>query len=152
MEKPAHDSFSNPNAPIISGKKDRCEYPVKFVRYVKHTKRNDPTAPPTVRVEYHVNLLTHFCEWICPEHDGYAHKLFKKWWRDHATHPESEPPADVDEAIFLAQEGALKEPGFITVETEVGKKYPRIVSYQYPDDNLPKVMEEEENYDDEIPF
>ena len=151
-EKPAHDSYSNPDAPILSGKKDRCEYPVKFVRYVKHTKRNDPTSPPTVRIEYHVNVFTHFCEWICPEHDGYAHKKFKQWWREHATHPESELPVDVDDAIFLAQEGALKEPGFITVETEVGKKYPKIVGYQYPEGNLPKVMEDDEDYDDEVPF
>ena len=120
--------------------------PVTRVDYHEHRKRGDPGAPPTVRVEYQVDMLTKFCEWLCPEHIGYARKKFEQWWRKHA--PGCELPRDVHETLFLANEGAVLIPETITVETETGKKFPRIVGYTFPEKELPDPADETE----EIPF
>ncbi len=143
---PGHKGRFDPKAPVLSGEKEKTICHVTRVDYHEHRKRGDPGAPPTVRVEYQVDMLTKFCEWLCPEHIGYARKKFEQWWRKHA--PSCELPRDVHETLFLANEGAVLIPETITVETETGKKFPRIVGYTFPEKELPDPADETE----EIPF
>lgn len=85
----------------------------------------DYGAPPTMRVEYHCGM-TVYREWICFEHTGYARARAEEWWRARSNEP---VPETVDEAIDLADAGALAPTLAITVERRAGEKYDRVVGY-----------------------
>ena len=130
---------------ILSGEITDTEYAVQSVRYSVHEKRNaEPGAPRTMKIEYRINMLQSFSEWICPEHGGYVKQKFIHWWRKHA--PGCDLPHDAQDAVWLATEGALEWPTHITVRTVSGEKYPKIIGYRYPEkqQDLPSL--------DEIPF
>ena len=130
---------------ILSGEITDTEYAVQSVRYSVHEKRNaEPGAPRTMKIEYRINMLQSFSEWICPEHGGYVKQKFIRWWRKHA--PGCDLPHDAQDAVWLATEGALEWPTHITVRTVSGEKYPKIIGYRYPEkqQDLPSL--------DEIPF
>ena len=130
---------------ILSGEITDTEYAVQSVRYSVHEKRNaEPGAPRTMKIEYRINMLQSFSEWICPEHGGYVKLKFIRWWRKHA--PGCDLPHDAQDAVWLATEGALEWPTHITVRTVSGEKYPKIIGYRYPEkqQDLPSL--------DEIPF
>lgn len=130
---------------ILSGEITDTEYAVQSVRYSVHEKRNaEPGAPRTMKIEYRINMLQSFPEWICPEHGGYVKQKFIRWWRKHA--PGCDLPHDAQDAVWLATEGALEWPTHITVRTVSGEKYPKIIGYRYPEkqQDLPSL--------DEIPF
>jgi DNA repair protein RadD len=48
--------------------------------YVPHFK---PGKPPSVRIDYYLNMLDRVSEWLCPEHNGYAKIKTIKWWQFH---------------------------------------------------------------------
>ena len=130
---------------ILSGEITDTEYAVQSVRYSVHEKRNaEPGAPRTMKIEYRINMLQSFSEWVCPEHGGYVKLKFIRWWRKHA--PGCDLPHDAQDAVWLATEGALEWPTHITVRTVSGEKYPKIIGYRYPEkqQDLPSL--------DEIPF
>ena len=130
---------------ILSGEITDTEYAVQSVKYSVHEKRNaEPGAPRTMKIEYRINMLQSFSEWICPEHGGYVKQKFIRWWRKHA--PGCDLPHDAQDAVWLATEGALEWPTHITVRTVSGEKYPKIIGYRYPEkqQDLPSL--------DEIPF
>ena len=130
---------------ILSGEITDTEYAVQSVRYSVHEKRNaEPGAPRTMKIEYRINMLQSFSEWICPEHGGYVKQKFIRWWRKHA--PGCDLPHDAQDAVWLATEGALEWPTHITVRTVSGEKYPKIIGCRYPEkqQDLPSL--------DEIPF
>lgn len=132
-------------ASILSGEITDTEYEVSEVRYRVHQKRDaGPDAPKTMRIEYKINMLQSFSEWLCPEHGGYVRRKFIKWWNQHA--PGCDLPRDAQDAVWLATEGALEWPTHITVRTVSGEKYPKIIGYRYPE-KKPQPFEQEE-----IPF
>jgi len=140
-----HDPHAS-SAGIISGQTSDEEYEVREVVFRVHQKRGaPPNAPKTMRVEYKINLFTSFSEWVCPEHRGFVRENFKKWWKEHA--PGCAIPFSANDAVFLANEGAVRWPSHITVRTESGKKYPKVVGYRYPE-MKPQPQTEQE----EIPF
>ena len=140
-----HDPHAS-TAGIISRQTSDEEYEVREVVFRVHQKRGaPPNAPKTMRVEYKINLLTSFSEWVCPEHKGFVRENFKKWWKEHA--PGCAIPFSANDAVWLANEGAVRWPSHITVRTESGKKYPKIVGYRYPE-MKPQPQTEQE----EIPF
>ena len=143
-EKPLHNAVPARDS-IISGEITDTEYAVQSVRYSVHEKRNaEPGAPRTMKIEYRINMLQSFSEWICPEHGGYVKQKFIRWWKKHA--PGCDLPHDAQDAVWLATEGALEWPTHITVRTVSGEKYPKIIGYRYPEkqQDLPSL--------DEIPF
>ena len=145
--EPNHNAKFDPSAPILSGMKTDTDYEVKSMDFFEHRKRNNPDAPPTVRVDYHIDMLTNFSEWLCPEHTGYARTKFEKWWLKHA--PGCPPPKTVQDTLFLAREGAVITPSTITVRTEAGKKFPEIVRCKVEPPTTPLPTQEEL---DQIPF
>ncbi len=128
----------------------------------KHTKRSEPDALPTLRVNYEVeaqdseggNLSRKvISEWVCIEHTGYARTKAGLWWQARSV---SECPDTVEDAVDLLNRGALRMPSAI-VTTKDGKYY-RIKSCEFADE-LPEswadtveAVEVFSGVDDDVPF
>ncbi len=124
-EKNKHDARATSEG-ILSDQVSQTEHAVDGVSYHVHYKRNDPSAAPTMRVEYRCGFTTTFCEWVCFEHTGYARQKAEQWWRRRSNEP---VPDTVDEAVDLADCGALAPTISITVQRKAGEKYDRIVNH-----------------------
>ncbi len=124
-EKDKHDARATSEG-ILSDQVAQTEHAVDGVSYHVHYKRNDPSAAPTMRVEYRCGFTTTFCEWVCFEHTGYARQKAEQWWRRRSNEP---VPDSVDEAVDLADCGALAPTISITVQRRAGEKYDRIVNH-----------------------
>ncbi len=159
-EKKKHDAKAT-DAHVLSGKIATTEYDVMGVDYFVHYKRDAPEdAPRTMRVEYRTGLWQHQSEWVCFEHDGYTREKAESWWRKRSNAP---MPENVDEAVAMAQKGALCKTKSIKVRSVSGEQYDSIIGYRLgekPDWHTPYVDEEEAHeafftnqfYDDEVPF
>jgi len=114
---------------ILSGQVTTKEYPVLGVRYFVHQKRNAPDdAPRTLRVEYRLGFNHYQSEWICFEHTGWARKRAEIWWRKRSN---ALVPESIEEAVVLAEAGALCETKAITVRSVTGEEYARIIGYDF---------------------
>jgi len=125
-ERSKHEAEASTEG-ILSGQSTRDEYKISETTHHIHFKRGDPSAPPTMRVEYRSGFNTYFREWVCFEHEGYARDKAEQWWRmrSHDSVPDS-----VEEAVALIQAGALAETNEITVERKAGDQYDRIVTHE----------------------
>jgi DNA repair protein RadD len=113
---------------ILSGEITDTEYEVREVSYGVHTKRDaDNSTPKTMRVEYRIGWNQYVSEWVCPEHTGYARAKFKKWWLARSMTP---PPHTAEDAVYLANDGALAETKSITVRTVSGEKYDHVIGFE----------------------
>ncbi|MGE3805988.1 MAG: helicase-related protein [Gemmataceae bacterium] len=158
--KAKHDTTPG-DADILSGGVTVNTYPVEEVLYSVHHKRGaGPDAPRTMRVQYRVGWHTFVSEWICVEHEGYARDKAERWWSRRSHLP---TPDNAEEAVRLAEAGALCEPASITVRSDPDSKYDRITSYELgdkPDYREPGWEPEDEDPvevapgidDDDIPF
>ena len=158
-ERQKHDARAS-TAGILSGQAEDTEYQVFDTLYHYHMKRNaGPDDPPTLRVEYNIGFNQWISEWVCFEHTGYARNKAEAWWRTRSNEP---IPSTVQEAIELAEAGALAETEQITVRRITGQKFDRIINYvlkskpplldgseERDDGNLPEFGYQ---YDDDIPF
>jgi len=125
-ERQKHDAKAT-TAGILSGQETITEYPVQDVFYSVHTKRGAPSEhPKTMRVEYQINLRHYVSEWVCPEHTGYARAKFESWWRHRC---DAQPPNTAEEAVALAEEGALAPTIEIKVRSVVGEKFDQVVGH-----------------------
>ena len=143
---------------ILSGEVTTEKFPVKHTIYQVWEKRGaPPDAPKTVRVTYDVEYLTHYSEWLCPEHTGYARRKFEKWWREHA-HPDCPLPRTAEEVCEQEFAGMLREVKEITVRFVSGEKYPEVTGCELGDCPLVESGEstqgEGEPYEDwdDLPF
>lgn len=129
-ERQQHDASAT-TAGILSGQAEDIDYDVQDVFYSVHTKRDaDDSAPKTMRVEYRLGWSHYVSEWICPEHTGWARQKFEAWWSARSHMP---PPATAQEAVLLAENGALAQTNQITVRSIAGEKYDRVIRYQIGD-------------------
>lgn len=94
---------------------------VSRVVYMEHRKEGRPAS---IRASYYCGLRL-FEEWVCLEHEGFAKKKGRDWWR--ARSQVQEPPATVHEA--MARLGELRTPTHIRVW--INKKHPEIMAYDY---------------------
>ena len=131
---------------ILSGQTTTEVHTVSETTWHIHLKRNDPSAPPTMRVEYRVGFNTYFREWVCLEHEGYALRKASEWWQARSREPF---PGSVQEAVELAEAGALASTLSITVERKAGEKYDRIVAHRLGD--KPPRLESEEGLPERVP-
>jgi len=115
---------------ILSDQATRVEERVSETSYHVHHKRDDASAPPTMRVEYRLGFNRWQREWVCFEHTGYARQKAEAWWRVRSVEP---VPATVEEAVELARAGALAPTLAITVERKAGEKYDRVVGHRLGD-------------------
>ncbi len=125
-ERQKHDARAS-TAGILSDEITITEYPVWSVTYSVHVKRNaEPDDPRTMRVEYQVGYTEWQSEWVCFEHTGYARAKARMWWQRRSNAP---VPETIEEAVSLAEDGALSETTAITVRSIAGEKYDRIIGY-----------------------
>ncbi len=146
------------------GQTTREEHRVSETTYHVHSKRHDPSAPLTMRVEYRVGFNRYFREWVCFDHprNGYARAKAEGWWRARSF---ERVPTGTVEAVELARAGALAGTLVITVEKKAGEQYERVVAHRLGD--KPPRLDSEEGLpdapaetvgtpygipDDEIPF
>jgi len=141
-----HDTQAD-SAPILSGQKTTTEFPVIDVRYYVHIKRSDPNGHKTLRVDYQVNPIRWFSEWVCVEHDGYAGTKSRAWWRARSW---DKFPESAEHAKELSDNGALAIPESITVEEKAGEKFPRIVKVKLGE--KPEAVEASGSLDAEFEF
>ena len=99
------------------------------VRYCVHHEARSAAedAPRTLRVEYQIGFNQYQSEWICFEHTGWARQKAESWWRKRSNAP---VPESAEEAVTLAQAGALCQTGSITVRSVVGEEYAAIIGYE----------------------
>ncbi len=117
------------DAAILSGEITETRYDVRQIFFSVHTKRDaPPEAPRTMRVEYEVGFHQFQSEWICVEHPmgSFPWSKAQQWWQRRSSLP---MPATAEEAVALADEGALADTLAITVRSVSGEKFDRIVDY-----------------------
>jgi DNA repair protein RadD len=97
-------------APVLSTERvDPTWVPVQKVFYRRHDK---PGGTPSLRVIYQCGLRQH-SEYVCLAHVGPARNKACSWWVRRA--PGATPPRDIDEAVAIANSGALLVPSEISV-------------------------------------
>jgi len=141
-ERQMHDARAS-SAGILSGQVTTAEHEVHETYYGVHMKRDaPPDHPRTMRVEYRIGWQQHVSEWICVEHSGWARKKAESWWRQRSNVP---LPDNAEEAVRLAEAGALCRTLAVTVRSVTGEKYDRIVGYKLGE----KPFYREPGWDDE---
>ncbi len=127
-EKLSHDGEASANG-VLTGQVTLSDYAVRSVQYSVHVKQNAAAdAPRSLRVDYEIGFYKYKSEWVCLEHTGYARQKAEAWWKQRSHVP---VPDNVDEAVRLAESGALADVKAITVRSVAGEKYDRIVDYQF---------------------
>jgi DNA repair protein RadD len=117
------------NAGILSGTVTEETHLVQGATYSIYAKRNASTgAPPTMRVDYQIGFRHWQSEWVCFEHTGFARHKAELWWQRRSN--VAPVPTTVEEAVDLANGGALCETKSITVRSIAGEKYDRIIGYE----------------------
>jgi len=154
-ERRKHDGTATSEG-ILSDQASRTEYEVEETFYAVHVKRDaPPDAPRTMRVDYRIGFNHYVSEWVCFEHDGYARQKAVQWWRARSNEP---VPDTAEQAVELAEMGALAATRAITVVHKPGDKYDRIVGYRLGDkparlessDDLPEYVPPLD--ESEVPF
>ena len=158
-ERDRHEAEAG-TAGVLSGEITDTEYEVRNTNYSVHVKRDaHEGAPRTLRVDYEIGYYQYKTEWVCLEHKGYARQKAEAWWRLRSC---ASVPGTIEEAVDLANSGALVETLAITVRHVAGEKFDRIVDCVLGakpeleaavvadawDESLPLPMQPE----DEIPF
>ena len=96
---------------------------VDEVSYGIHRKFDDPTAPPTLRVDYRCGLITH-SEWICLSHPGFPRSKAEAWWMRRAPVP---IPRTVEDAFERLDE--IGVPTAIKIRME--GRYTRVIAWNF---------------------
>jgi DNA repair protein RadD len=146
-EREKHDHQAS-TAGILSGEVTETEYTVTEVYYSVHHKRDAPEDHPrTLRIDYRCGFNDYHSEWVCPEHTGYARNKFEAWWRARSNEPF---PDSAEEAVELAEAGALAPTRAITLRSVAGEKFDRISDYQLGP-VPPRLDGGDERIDDDVP-
>lgn len=161
---PVNHSGSSDESSAMTGEYAPDHWIVESVTWSKHTKRTDPSATPTLRINYEVqpaeglpgNIPKWVFEWVCIEHMGYARVKAGLWWQARSI---SECPETIEDALSLLNRGALRMPSKLTTVRE--GKYTRIVMCEFSDERPEEWSDEveaEEQFevmsgvDDDVPF
>lgn len=154
-QRSKHEATAGTEA-ILSDQVTRTEHEVNDVFFAVHTKRDaPPDAPRTMRVDYRIGFQQYASEWVCFEHQGFPRQKAEIWWRARSDEP---VPDTAEEAIELAQVGALALTVAVTIERREGDRFDRVVAYRLGP--KPPRLESEEGLpqyvpaadDDSIPF
>jgi len=149
-ERKKHDAKASTES-VLSGQVSESVYKVRDVLYSVHVKQGaDENAPRTMRVDYKIGFYQFKSEWVCFEHSGYARWKAEMWWRARSFDP---VPATAEEAVALANCGALAQTKSITVRSVAGERFDRIVDYELGEKPEPLPREMTSHYDPkETPF
>ncbi len=114
ISKPATDELLRSDLPIVE------YFDVNRVVYTGHQKAG---SKPTVKVTYFCGMSM-FNEWVCFEHDGFAGKRARDWWKMRYN---SEPPPTTADALRFVS--YLRWPKRIRVW--VNRLHPEILSCEF---------------------
>jgi DNA repair protein RadD len=98
------------------------KFKVERVVYNAHYKEG---RPPSIKVSYFCGLRM-FKEFICLEHQGYARRKAREWWRERSLG--EKPPETTAEALTMFD--FLRTPSHINVWLKKGS-YDEIIGYDY---------------------
>lgn len=146
-----HDAQAS-NAAILASQVEPVTetYDVLDVAYTVHHKRDAPEdAPKSMRVEYQLGLNHYQSEWICVEHEGFARQKAVAWWRRRSYDP---VPTSAEDAVMLAEAGALAQTFKVTVKETPGERFKSITGYEIGPLPPDPVDRREVFADEEIPF
>lgn len=97
------------------------EFKVDRIVYQKHRKEG---RPDSIRVTYYCGLRR-FDEWVCLEHEGFARRKARDWWRQRM--PDVAPPETTAAAMELVEKLLIPK----RIRIWLNKKYPEILDYIY---------------------
>jgi DNA repair protein RadD len=135
--KPRHETEADEHSSVIGEAEPEC-WTVTSVNWTRHTKRNAPDAPPTLRLDYYCQPLnenlgnlteTRIQEWVCIEHVGFAATKAKAWWDAHSNEP---MPTSVSDAIWMLDRHMGRMPARLTTIQE--GKWRRIRAVDFDDE------------------
>lgn len=116
---------------ILDVGKPRIEtYEGIAVRYAPHQKLGKPDS---LRVEYWQGVRRVATEWVCLDHDGYAHDKAAAWWRMRRPEGSTIIPSVAQALDWIDTGYQLKEPSAIRVNESL--KYPEIIGYLWSNSN-----------------
>lgn len=99
-------------------------FKVDRVVYMLHQKEGRPDA---FKVSYYCGLRC-FNEYICLEHEGYAGKRAREWWRNHwPKGTEVEVPETTADALSVIE----TVPTPFNVRVWLNKKHPEVMAYDF---------------------
>jgi len=105
---------------LISGELPVTEmFKVDYLTYAEHIKQG---VPPMLKVSYYCGLKL-FTRYVCIEHNNFAQRKAKQWWREHTTQPF---PASTADALEVCAD-YLKPATHLNVWTNK-KPYPEILA------------------------
>lgn len=93
------------------------------VDHITFSEHNKEGRPPAIKVTYYCGLRN-FAEYLCFEHEGFASKKARNWWRERTG---EEPPVKTADALQRTE--ALKVATHLRVW--VNQKYPTILAHCY---------------------
>jgi hypothetical protein len=106
------------------------------VEWHRHSKKDSPGAPPTLRIEYYApagESATSFdrriaSQWVCVQHEEGTggHNMAKRWWKEQV--PGCRMPESVEDAIELLNMGHMpKVVALVTKPSANNPKYREVV-------------------------
>lgn len=108
----ASDQLLRGDAPVVE------VFKVDHITYSTHEKAG---RPPMMKVTYYCGLRS-FSEYVCIQHDGFAQRKARQWWRERSSAPFPE-----------STEAALTMTSSLTAATHlriwVNKQYPEILTH-----------------------
>jgi DNA repair protein RadD len=140
---------------VISGETTFETLEVTHVDYDEWAKRGaPPDYPKTIRVTYWCGMNERHCEWVCPEHSGYARRKFVEWFKARRIAEDVFIPATAAEFLEAVFGGMVKTTKSITIRKTEGKRYADIVSSVVGDtpEGGPNDMNFEDGDLDDLPF
>ena len=140
---------------VLSGETTVETLEVTHVDYDPWTKRGaPPNSTRTVRVTYWCGLNERHCEWVCPEHTGYARRKFVEWFKARRVAEDVFIPASVDEFLEAVFAGMVKDTKSITVRRTTGRRYAEVIASVpgEPPENSPFNRDYSEEDFEDIPF
>jgi DNA repair protein RadD len=114
VARPGTEELIKSDAPIIE------VFDVDKAIYNAHNKMG---SPPMLKVSYMCGMHM-FKEYVCLEHEGYAGRKARDWWRK--VHTGDVPKTTKDALQFVSQ---LKAPKRVRVW--INKRYPEILSREF---------------------
>lgn len=154
-----HDTTADENSQL-TGEMPPETWDVKDVVVKVHTKKDDPEAPQTVRVDYVCakegtsgNLTTiTIPEWVCPGHTGFARSKFLAWWDARSL---CDPPDNSADAVALINMGVCRRP--VRITTKKDGRWHRITECAFESEKPTELAPQEETrvfngVEDDTPF
>jgi DNA repair protein RadD len=100
-------------------------FTVDHITYSRHEKLG---RPPMVKVTYYCGLRS-FSEYVCIEHEGFAQRKARQWWRERSSFNSNDKgsPFPISTDAALEQSSALFTATHLRVW--VNKQYPEILAH-----------------------